>query len=73
MQKPRNEKRMKWGGSPQTDTDLHNVQKLQAVDAAIAVLVIDLEGPLKLVFQGTPQHEVQGSHILQEVNGVVLH
>ena len=54
------------------DTALHNVQKLSAVDAAIAILVIDLEGPLELVLQGAPQHEVQGRHVLQEVDGVVL-
>ena len=59
--------------APLTDTDLYNVQQLQAVDAAIAVLVIDLEGPLQLVLQGAPQHQVQGCHVLQEVDGVVLH
>lgn len=58
--------------APRADADLHNVEQLQAVDAAVAVLVIDLEGPLQLVFQGAPQHEVQGGHILQEVDGVVL-
>lgn len=55
------------------DTDLHDVQQLQAVDAAVAVPVIDLEGPPELVLQGAPQNEVQGCHILQEVDGVVLY
>ena len=58
---------------PSADTDLHDVQQLLAVDAAIAVLVVDLEGPLELVLQGAPQHKVQGCHVFQEVNGVVLH
>lgn len=59
--------------APRADTDLHNVEQLQAVDTAIAVLIVDLEGPLELVLQGAPQHQVQGCHVLQEVDGVVLH
>lgn len=51
---------------------LNNFQQLRFIYAAIPILVIHFECPPQLVFQFPSQDKVQGSHILQKIDGVIL-
>ena len=42
------------------------------VQTAVAIAVVHLEGPLQLVLQLPSEHQVDGGHVLHEVNLVVL-
>lgn len=53
-------------------TYLDDFQQLGFIYAAVPILVVHLERPPQLVLQLPPQNEIQGSHIFQKINGVIL-